>query len=86
MTRDKFEELAAPVLERVRKPVMQALETAGMSAADVSTVEMCGAASRTPAMVKTVADVFGQEPKRCGPHFIGSLPPPTASSQWGSRC
>ena len=64
MTRDKFEELAAPVLERVRKPVMQALEIAGIPASDVAAVEMCGAASRTPAMVKTVAEVFGQEPKR----------------------
>ena len=65
VTRDKFEELAAPILARAMKPCEDALVKAGITAADVSAVEMVGAASRTPAIVKTVAEVFKQEPKRC---------------------
>jgi Hsp70 protein len=65
ITRDKFEELAAPVLERVRQPCAQALAMAQLAAGDIAAVEMCGAASRTPSIVATVADVFQQEPKRC---------------------
>jgi molecular chaperone DnaK (HSP70) len=65
MTREKFEELATPVLQRVREPVMHALQTSNLSAGDIASVELCGAASRTPAIAKTLADVFGQEPKRC---------------------
>lgn len=67
VTRDKFEELAAPILARAMKPCEDALAKAGITAADVAAVEMVGAASRTPAIVKTVADVFKQEPKRCAP-------------------
>jgi molecular chaperone DnaK (HSP70) len=65
MTQEKFEELADPVLQRVRQPVMHALQMANLSAGDIASVELCGAASRTPAIVKTVAEVFGQDPKRC---------------------
>lgn len=66
VTRDKFEELASPILARAMKPCEDALAKAGISASDISAVEMVGAASRTPALVKTVAEVFKQEPKRCG--------------------
>lgn len=65
VTREKFEELAAPILTRAMKPCEDALVKAGITAADVAAVEMVGAASRTPALVKTVADYFKQEPKRC---------------------
>lgn len=64
VTREKFEELAAPILERTMKPCVEALAQAGITATDVSAVEMVGAASRTPAIVKTVSEVFNQEPKR----------------------
>lgn len=68
MTRDKFEELAAPVLDRVRQPCLDALRRAQLDS--VASVEMCGAASRTPSIVRTVAEVFQQEPKRCAAAFV----------------
>jgi molecular chaperone DnaK (HSP70) len=64
ITREKFEELAAPILAKAMKPCEDALAKAGLTAGDIAAVEMVGAASRTPAIVKTVADVFKQEPKR----------------------
>lgn len=64
ITLEKFEELAAPVLERVVKPCEDALKTAGLTIEQISSVEMVGAASRTPAIVRKVAEFFKQEPKR----------------------
>lgn len=69
VTREKFEELAAPILQRAMKPCQDALTKAGLTASDIAAVEMVGAASRTPAIVKTVAEVFNQEPKRCVLHI-----------------
>jgi molecular chaperone DnaK (HSP70) len=64
VTREKFEELAAPVLARALKPCQDALSKAGLKVEDIAAVEMVGAASRTPAIVRTVAEFFNQEPKR----------------------
>lgn len=47
------------------KPCADALNTAGLTVEQVSSVEMVGGASRTPAIVRKVAEFFQQEPKRC---------------------
>ena len=64
ITRELFETLAAPVLQRVMAPCQSALEVAGIKVEDISSVEMVGAASRTPSIVSTVQQFFGMEPKR----------------------
>lgn len=66
VTLQQFEQLAEPVLDRVLKPCEDALKIAGLTAEQISSVEMVGGASRTPAIVRKVADFFKQEPKRSG--------------------
>lgn len=64
MTRDKLEELAAPVLERMRVPIAQALQESGLTPDQVAVVEVVGGASRMPAFVRAVREIFGKEPSR----------------------
>ena len=64
MTREKFEELAAPILERVRKPLQVALEESGVTLDQISVVEVVGSGSRVPAIMKILSSFFKQEPKR----------------------
>lgn len=64
MKRDLFEELAAPVLERVKAPVQKALDGAGLSPDQISVIEVVGSGSRVPAVMKILAATFGKEPSR----------------------
>ena len=60
----------------------QAIAKAGLTAADIAAVEMVGAASRTPAIVKTISEVFNQEPKRWASLSRCSQLPAQACSGW----
>ena len=61
MTRDKFTELAEPVLSRVAKPLEDAVKLSEIkSKDDISVVQLVGSASRTPAIVKTIEEIFGE--------------------------
>ena len=44
--------------------VVQALEDAQISPADVHTVEVVGGSSRVPALLRIIKDFFGKEPGR----------------------
>lgn len=63
MTRDKFTELAESVLSRVRSPLEEALKLSKKENNDISVVQLVGSASRTPAIVKTIGEVFGGDGK-----------------------
>lgn len=64
LSRDAFQSLAAPLLARFRAPLEAALAQSKLSTADVSSVEVVGGASRMPALLETIADVFGKSPSR----------------------
>eukprot|EP00897_Mesotaenium_endlicherianum_P002927 jgi/Mesen1/2662/ME000167S01811 len=65
MTRDKFEELAAPILERVKGPCQRALEDSGLVTPDkISIVEVVGSGSRVPAIMKILSSFFQKDPSR----------------------
>eukprot|EP00271_Cylindrocystis_brebissonii_P009668 TRINITY_DN2471_c0_g1_i1.p1 TRINITY_DN2471_c0_g1~~TRINITY_DN2471_c0_g1_i1.p1 ORF type:complete len:840 (+),score=205.94 TRINITY_DN2471_c0_g1_i1:111-2630(+) len=64
MKRDLFEELAKPVIERVRGPCLKALEESGLTPEQISVVEVVGSGSRVPALLKVLTSVFGREPSR----------------------
>eukprot|EP00951_Prasinocladus_malaysianus_P048552 scaffold659831_cov50-Prasinocladus_malaysianus.AAC.1 len=55
LTREKFEELAAESLDRVKKPLETALEQAGLKIEDIDTVELVGGSSRVPAVYELLA-------------------------------
>ena len=64
ITRSKFEELVDGLIERCRKPVMQALKDAKLSPSEIDEVVLVGGSTRVPKVHKMVKDIFGKEPHK----------------------
>ncbi|CAN6349870.1 unnamed protein product [Urochloa humidicola] len=62
--REEFEQISAPVLERVKGPLEKALAEAGLTTDNVHFVEVVGSGSRVPAIIKIITEFFGKEPRR----------------------
>ncbi|PKI47836.1 hypothetical protein CRG98_031797 [Punica granatum] len=62
--REEFEQISAPILERVKVPLAKALADAGLAVENVHMVEVVGGASRIPAVVKIMTEFFGKELRR----------------------
>ena len=62
ITRAKFEELIDDLVQRCKKPLMQALEDAGMKPSDIDEVVLVGGSTRVPKVRDLVKSVFGKEP------------------------
>ncbi|KAH1091002.1 hypothetical protein J1N35_018259 [Gossypium stocksii] len=62
--REEFEEISAPILQRVKAPLEKALADAGLAVGDVHMVEVVGSASRIPSILKILTEFFGKEPRR----------------------
>ena len=61
LTRAKFNELTADLVERTMKPVRQAMSDAGLSASDISKVLLVGGSSRIPAVQEAVKKITGKD-------------------------
>ena len=61
ISRAKFEQIIAPLVERHRKPMLQALEDAGLKTSDIDDVLLVGGSTRVPAIQNLVKEVFGKE-------------------------
>ena len=61
LTRAKFNELTADLVERTMGPVRQAMSDAGLSASDMSKVLLVGGSSRIPAVQEAVKGITGKE-------------------------
>ena len=61
LTRAKFNELTAHLVEATMGPVRQAMSDAGLSASDLSKVLLVGGSSRIPAVQEAVKKITGQE-------------------------
>uniref|UniRef100_A0A0C9S4G3 TSA: Wollemia nobilis Ref_Wollemi_Transcript_13942_3262 transcribed RNA sequence n=1 Tax=Wollemia nobilis TaxID=56998 RepID=A0A0C9S4G3_9CONI len=64
MKRDEFEQLAVPILQRVKGPCERALSEAGLTPDKVFAVEVVGSGSRVPSVLKILTEFFGKEPRR----------------------
>ncbi len=62
ITRSKFEELADDLMERCRKPVMQALQDAKLKPSDIDEIVLVGGSTRVPKIRQIVKEIFGKEP------------------------
>jgi len=62
LTRAKFEELCADLIDRCRIPVEQALKDAKLTKSDVDEVVLVGGSTRIPAVKELVKKVLGKEP------------------------
>ncbi len=64
LTRGKFEELAARLIDRCRVPVEQALKDAKLSSGELDEIVMVGGSTRMPAVQELVKRVTGKDPNQ----------------------
>ena len=64
ITRAKFEQLITPIIDRVKKPCLQALDDAGVKPSDLSEVLLIGGSTRIPMVQSIVKELFQREPNK----------------------
>ncbi|MGC6768640.1 molecular chaperone DnaK [Enterococcus sp. LJL128] len=64
LTRAKFDELTADLVERTKIPVRQALKDAALNASDIDEVILVGGSTRIPAVVEAVRKETNKEPNK----------------------
>jgi molecular chaperone DnaK len=64
LTRAKFEELSAHLVERTMGPTRQALQDAGLSPSDIDKVILVGGSTRIPAVQEAIRKEIGKEPHK----------------------
>jgi molecular chaperone DnaK len=64
LTRAKFDQLTAELIERSMKPCEKALKAAGLTKGDIDEVLLVGGSTRIPAVQDAVKKFFGKEPSK----------------------
>ena len=64
LTREQFEVLVDDLVERTRKPCLDALKMAGLKPEDIDEILLVGGQTRTPKVIEMVRSIFGREPSR----------------------
>lgn len=64
LTRAKFEELSAGLVERTLGPTRQALTDSGLSTSQIDKVVLVGGSTRIPAVVEAIKKLTGKEPHK----------------------
>ncbi|CAN5620275.1 molecular chaperone DnaK [soil metagenome] len=64
LSRAKFQELTADLLERCRSPFEQAIKDAGLSTGELNHVILVGGSTRMPAVQELVTSLTGKEPNK----------------------
>jgi molecular chaperone DnaK len=62
LTRAKFDELTADLVEKTAGPTRSAIKDSGLSASDIDRVILVGGSTRIPAVQKVVKDITGKDP------------------------
>lgn len=62
LKRSEFEKMTEDLLQRIKKPVLDALEQAKLSAKDLSEVLLVGGSTRMPAVQELVEKLLGKKP------------------------
>lgn len=62
ITRNEFNKLIDPIIERTLQPCRQALQDAGLKATDIDEVVMVGGSTRIPLVRQRVEELFGRVP------------------------
>ncbi len=64
LTRARFEQMIADILERSVGPCKQALQDAGVTPQQIDEVVLVGGSTRIPKVMQIVRDLFGKEPNK----------------------
>jgi len=62
LTRAKFEELTADLVEKTMEPTRRALEDSGLTPDKIDKILLVGGSTRIPAVQEAVRKFFGKEP------------------------
>jgi molecular chaperone DnaK len=61
LTRSKFEQLVDGLIERCRRPVLQAMQDAKLKPSDIDEIVLVGGMTRVPKVQQVVKEIFGKE-------------------------
>ncbi|OWA36651.1 molecular chaperone DnaK [Saccharibacillus sp. O16] len=64
LTRAKFEELSASLVERTLTPTRQALKDSGLSSNDIDKIVLVGGSTRIPAVQEAIKKLTGKDPHK----------------------
>lgn len=64
LSRARFEQMVSDLVERSRKPCLNALKDAGLSPKDIDEVILVGGSTRMPAVQALVKEIFQKEPHK----------------------
>lgn len=64
LTRSKLEELLRPIVEKCKNPMLQAIQDAKLTHAEIDKIIMVGGPTRMPIVRQFVATIMGKEPER----------------------
>ena len=64
LTRARFEEMTADLLDRTIKPTQRALEDSGLKASEVDKILLVGGSTRMPMVQKKIVALLGKEPTK----------------------
>ena len=64
LTRAKLEQLAMPIVERIREPILRTLKDAKLETKDIDKIILIGGQTRMPLVKKFVEDLLGKQAER----------------------
>ena len=64
LSRAKFDELTADLVERTMVPTRKAMEDAGLTSSDIHKIILVGGSSRIPAVQEAIRKILGKEPSK----------------------
>jgi molecular chaperone DnaK len=64
LTRELFDSLTTDLVERTRRPCLEALNLAGLKPENIDEVLLVGGMTRVPRVVEVVREIFAKEPSR----------------------
>jgi len=64
LSRAKFEQLVDDLVERIRGPVLKAMEDAKLKSGEIDEVVLVGGSTRIPKVQELVTEIFGKEPHK----------------------
>ncbi len=64
ISRSKFEQICGDLFDRIRTPVLKAIEDAGLAKSEIDEVVLVGGSTRIPKVQEICKEIFGKEPNK----------------------
>lgn len=64
ISRSKFEQICGSLFDRIRGPVLKAIEDAGLKKTEIDEVVLVGGSTRIPKVQEICKEIFGKEPNK----------------------